>query len=381
MLRIPALFRGKNTISLRYNKAARLDAEGERLYTVNKHALRGMPVAREFEIVSNPQFRNLHVFLVRMLSRTPHIHREMELGYVLRGEAALRYGGAEIRLRARDGYCIQPLEVHEFRAEARDAVILAVQISPRIFDGFLSDPPALRYGGGVELRRAIGDAEIEPPALCHVSVPRAQLSGKAPGLRIRLFCVDCRDTGIADRALPSAALSREAWLPIRRRRERFAAIMDYIDENFRRKLLLGEIARREGLTMPYLSHLFKDTLGMSFQEYLKKRRFEYARSLLLGHAQKPSGHQFGERLFGRALHDPHVRGRIRLFAQGNTAGETPPGKRAEGGRARYGARRSSAPPATRFASCRPRGEEFGFASVSYDRTGGLFRERLLVYNI
>lgn len=58
--------------------------------------------------------------------------------------------------------------------------------------------------------------------------------------------------------------------------------MDYIDENFRRKLLLGEIARREGLTMSYLSHLFKDTLGMSFQEYLKKRRFEYARSLLLG---------------------------------------------------------------------------------------------------
>ena len=58
--------------------------------------------------------------------------------------------------------------------------------------------------------------------------------------------------------------------------------MDNIDENFRRKLLLGEIARREGLTMPYLSHLFKDTLGMSFQEYLKKRRFEYARSLLLG---------------------------------------------------------------------------------------------------
>ena len=62
-----------------------------------------MPVAREFEIVSNPQFRNLHVFLVRMLSRTPHIHREMELGYVLRGEAALRYGGADDpRRRRRD---------------------------------------------------------------------------------------------------------------------------------------------------------------------------------------------------------------------------------------------------------------------------------------
>ena len=241
-----------------------------------------MPVAREFEIVSNPQFRNLHVFLVRMLSRTPHIHREMELGYVLRGEAALRYGGAEIRLRARDGYCIQPLEVHEFRAEARDAVILAVQISPRIFDGFLSEPPALRYGGGAELRRAIGDAEMERRlfAMC-LSLARGYLE-RPRGYEYDCFALTAAILALLDRELPAAALSREAWLAIRRRRERFAAIMDYIDENFRRKLLLGEIARREGLTMPYLSHLFKDTLGMSFQEYLKKRRFEYARSLLLG---------------------------------------------------------------------------------------------------
>lgn len=239
-------------------------------------------MAREFEIVSNPQFRNLHVFLVRMLSRTPHIHREMELGYVLRGEAALHYGGAEIRLRARDGYCIQPLEVHEFRAEARDAVILAVQISPRIFDGFLSEPPALRYGGGAELRRAIGDAETECRlfAMC-LSLARGYLE-RPQGYEYDCFALTAAILALLDRALPAAPLSREAWLPIRRRRERFAAIMDYIDENFRRKLLLGEIARREGLTMPYLSHLFKDTLGMSFQEYLKKRRFEYARSLLLG---------------------------------------------------------------------------------------------------
>ena len=40
-------------------------------------------MAREFEVVYNPQFRNLHVFLVRMLSRTPHIHREIEIGYLL----------------------------------------------------------------------------------------------------------------------------------------------------------------------------------------------------------------------------------------------------------------------------------------------------------
>ena len=114
-------------------------------------------------------------------------------------------------------------------------------------------------------------------------------------------------------------------------RERFAAIMDYIDENFRRKLLLGEIARREGLTMSYLSHLFKDTLGMSFQEYLKKRRFEYARSLLLGTRKSLldislesgfSDARYMIRMFAEEFG---------LFAPGNTAGKTPPGEAAEGG--------------------------------------------------
>ena len=32
--------------------------------------------------------------------------------------------------------------------------------------------------------------------------------------------------------------------------------------------------------MTYLSHLFKDTLGISFQDYLKQKRFEYACNLI-----------------------------------------------------------------------------------------------------
>jgi AraC-like DNA-binding protein len=32
--------------------------------------------------------------------------------------------------------------------------------------------------------------------------------------------------------------------------------------------------------MPYVSHLFKNILGISFQEYLKEKRFEHALELL-----------------------------------------------------------------------------------------------------
>ena len=105
---------------------------------------------------------------------------------------------------------------------------------------------------GAELRRAIGDAEMERRlfAMC-LSLARNYLV-RPRGYEYDCFALTAAILALLDRALPAAPLSREAWLAIRQRRERFAAIMDYIDENFRRKLLLGEIARREGLTMPYL---------------------------------------------------------------------------------------------------------------------------------
>lgn len=235
----------------------------------------------EFEVVSNPQFRNLHVFVVRMMSRTPHIHRELEVGYILRGSAALRLGGQTVRLRAMDGYLINPLEVHEFRCEARDALILAVQVSPRILDSFLSEAPPLRYGGGPELRKMLGD----PPdhqrllQLC-LALARSYLK-REEGHEYECFALTAGLLALLGRAAPREALSREAWQPIRQRRERIVAVVDFIDENFHRKLLLEEIARRMGLTMPYLSHLIREAMGMSFQDYLKKRRFEHARSLIL----------------------------------------------------------------------------------------------------
>lgn len=58
-------------------------------------------------------------------------------------------------------------------------------------------------------------------------------------------------------------------------------ITHYIDEHYSEKLLLSDIARKEDLSLTYLSHFFKDYLGLPFQEYLAKIRCEKARQLLL----------------------------------------------------------------------------------------------------
>ncbi|RGH39107.1 AraC family transcriptional regulator [Firmicutes bacterium AM41-5BH] len=58
-------------------------------------------------------------------------------------------------------------------------------------------------------------------------------------------------------------------------------IMHYIDEHYSEELLLSDIAKQQELDLYYLSHLFKESFGITFQNYLSKIRREHARQLLL----------------------------------------------------------------------------------------------------
>ena len=57
-------------------------------------------------------------------------------------------------------------------------------------------------------------------------------------------------------------------------------VREYIDENFGEKLKLSEIASYYYVSYSYLSKLFHETYGVSFQEYLTSKRMEYAKNLL-----------------------------------------------------------------------------------------------------
>ena len=52
----------------------------------------------EYEVIPNAQFQYLNVFLVHLFSRTPHLHRELELGIVLEGNLQVKMGPDSWRL-------------------------------------------------------------------------------------------------------------------------------------------------------------------------------------------------------------------------------------------------------------------------------------------
>ncbi|MBP3736612.1 MAG: AraC family ligand binding domain-containing protein, partial [Lachnospiraceae bacterium] len=73
--------------------------------------------SREVEIVRYPQIKGLSIFLDTVSYRTPHVHEEFELIWILDGQMMI--GGIRPQLEAGAGDLVlfDPGRIHEFLAE------------------------------------------------------------------------------------------------------------------------------------------------------------------------------------------------------------------------------------------------------------------------
>jgi len=237
-------------------------------------------MAREYEIVSSPQFRYLNIFLVRLLSRTTHVHAEIELGVVLDGSVLLKNSVDSWQLKKGDIFLINSLEAHEFASDDKGVLILSIQLSMRLMESFLSEQ-SIRFLGSPKLSDYFEGKEERYKLLYALCVELAHsYLGRQTDFEYKCFSLTAQLVYLLKREIPTQVLSQQGRLLFLQKNDRILSVTNYINENFTHKLLLEDIARREGVSMTYLSHLFKDVLGISFQEYLKRKRFEYACNLI-----------------------------------------------------------------------------------------------------
>lgn len=235
---------------------------------------------REYELVPHPQMAALFAFLVRIDYRVPHAHREIEIGMVLDGTLHLTTNRGETLFRAGDMYYLNPMEFHELRSGGDTVLILAIQISESMLTPYF---PVIK-------NFVVQDLSIRP----HFSESEARYQGcLSLAIRFMLHYLERAPfyefscTALLNQLLlelyfrlPSVTLSESEIMSIDSRNNRINRIMDFIDQNFKNKLLLSEIATLEGVTMTHLSHFIRQTMNMSFQNFLAERRFSYAVTLL-----------------------------------------------------------------------------------------------------
>lgn len=231
----------------------------------------------EYEIISHNN-NNFHIFLVNLLYRTPHIHKDFEISLVLEGSLLLITPDGANSLSAGDIFVMNPFFSHELKADA-PALILSLQVASSFFSSYYPQMEQTEFDNFLlsndkeqetcqEVRRLLLDL-----AYAYYS-KEAYGSLKCASLVNQLFF--CLLNTHMHHPIPQK--EKEASLS---RGERMRHILHYIEEHYTEKLLLSHIAGQEKLDLYYLSHFFKECFGITFQDYISKLRCEKARQLLL----------------------------------------------------------------------------------------------------
>lgn len=220
---------------------------------------------------------NFKLFLVNMIYRTPHLHKDFEICLLLDGCLSLQVQNDIYQLNQGDFFVINPFQSHELQAGS-PALLVSLQLHPSFFSAYYPQIANLEFVSHMLLKdegdiyKGLYDMMIELACLYLKKTDKFEL--KCVGL-LNLLFASLLET------LPYRIISDKEKHVFQTRASRMRAITHYIDEHYQEKLLLSGIAQKENLSLTYLSHFFKDYLGISFQEYLSRIRCEKARQLLL----------------------------------------------------------------------------------------------------
>ena len=227
----------------------------------------------EYELIPH-DYGEYHLFLVELLYRTPHMHRDFELSWILDGETEVSFGPEKLILKKNDLFIANPYDIHELHSVS-PALILSLQVSPAFFMPFFS---------GIE-HLVFPDHRFSTEAASSVRTLLYQIAinyvKKEP--MYELLCASAINQLFyrlfSD--LPFSSRTNKELLQSRKKGDLMVKIVNYIDTHSSEKLLLSDIAENENINLYYLSHLFKNSFGMPFQEYLSRVRCEKARKQLI----------------------------------------------------------------------------------------------------
>ena len=232
---------------------------------------------KELEIVAHTAMKHLKVFVVDMGSRCPHGHGDLELGILLGGGLELFVDNARYTLSAGDIYLISRYQVHSFQACGETARILAFQIRENFYQEINPDYHFLQIRQNVIVPNQSVLYQTIQEALFHCAnayfsqIPYSDLDCAVSILQILHSILRENCAILLEKKVSNAQKSSSL---------RLNRIMDYIAAHYQEPLSLETIASMEGITVPHASHFIKNTLGITFQEYVNIIRFEHALRLV-----------------------------------------------------------------------------------------------------
>lgn len=233
---------------------------------------------KEYEKISHTHVSNINFFLINLTYRSPHLHHDFEIVQVIEGSLHVTTLTEDFIIGSGEIALFNPDTFHTLCSVESHCILLVIQADPSF-------------------------CLAHYPAIQHMQFDTANVTSSTPfqeALDMIQICFNlgynyCRsDIGFELRCVsdlyrlfsyfviyvPNHLEKTPGVLHSKEREQRLTRIINYIHQHYTEKLTLSKLAESEGLSMTYLSHLFKGTINMSFQEYLNSLRFEHALFLL-----------------------------------------------------------------------------------------------------
>ncbi|MBQ0079323.1 MAG: helix-turn-helix transcriptional regulator [Eubacterium sp.] len=228
----------------------------------------------------------IKVTTVNLNNYPMHLHDDIEVMYVLEGSVLVKNGYFEQVLSEGDVFLFNKRELHSLARTEEDNMVMMLHINISYFTKYYN---TLQDSFFVMESRDDKPDSVESLRTLMASIMMEMLQ---KGYRYEekviesvhnlLSCLisdftfdDEQDGRDGERSRSEAVLAA-----------RLHRVIEYMYENYGRKLTLNEIADIEELSLYYLSHVIKDTTGMSFQDLLSYIRVEASEKLVLGSTKR-----------------------------------------------------------------------------------------------
>lgn len=229
----------------------------------------------EYEYIKHSKTSYCKIFLAEIYQSTPqHWHSDIELLLVLEGTLAINSLPDTPIARAQDIILFNSYETHRLTCTSGKGLVLAVQFSSSFCRSYY---PSFEYTYFTQNLLCSGKYS----ALQNLMVEMASSFFREPQY-FSLHCIGLLNL-LAEQLLihlPYSLLDQQERSSREKNIFKMQKILNHIEKHYTEKLLLSDISKLENLSLHYLSHLFKKTLGISFQSYMKQLRFEKALNLL-----------------------------------------------------------------------------------------------------
>ncbi|MBQ7002238.1 MAG: helix-turn-helix transcriptional regulator [Oscillospiraceae bacterium] len=228
----------------------------------------------ELEIIEHRQIDGLSIFFDTIDYRTPHVHPEWELIWVLDHPLVVTCSQNQFLVQPEQMVLFSPNEPHEFHKKENSSTFICLQISSSILPAL----PNMKIDEKLP-HEYLSEQELTQLKDSVLNILKAYLHREA---HYGLWCVgqSCMVLHQLLTRLPSHILTAEETASVNKRNARLQRLIHFVDENYMHKIRLADFAKAEGCSMSYLSRFIKETMNQNFQDYVKSMRFNCACKLI-----------------------------------------------------------------------------------------------------